>query len=408
MESFAGMVSEHYLMESFNELLGDIKATMEVMAVTKNYLNVFEGKDIYEQEHWITRTHQIIMHLYLRQLNSKRIDEEECFDYKITPYTEFYEDLVIYKTKCELNRSIEECSDWDEDEKCLKPPTSAMFGNVDLESDESQSDESGHSNTPGNEQENSSNNLIYNIPNVESDDSGNSDGCTSDEEKNINNSYITNKCNVQLQSDESGVSDNNSVFDWSILVDTDEYRSAVIERMKSDVALGQYTFIQSHADLQAAKTLFYDELYSQSVFSTSQSVEKSLKSLARLFASRKISSVIKKHCAVEIFSKFKGQLLSDASFATYGEQLDTLCSMFESIGNQNWRGKYTAPMSIRSRYFQHDDNYGSKTKYQYYLETNPSSAFTYQEANEAIQIAEDIFAIIEYIFEEYCKKIIAN
>lgn len=396
MESFAGMASEHYLMESFTEVLGEIKDRMEEMAANKSYLNVFEGKDIYEQHYIITPIHQIIMHLYIRHLNSKRLDEVECFDYKITTYTELYEDLVSLKSTSDP--SIVECSDWDEEPECLKPPTSVilesksdhsikecsdwdeesfkpptsvMFGNVDLQSDESQSDESGHSNTSGYEQENSSNNLSNNIQNVESDDSGYYDGCTSDEEKNVDRSYF----------------------------DTDEYRSFVIEAKKSKLPMCQYTFIQSYADLQGAKTLFYDELYSQSVFLTSQSVEKSLKSLAHLMS--QVSKCIKKHSAEDIFKDVKCRQL-DESFGTYSEQLGTLCSMFESIGgkpDRNWRG---ANMSIRSRYFRHD------AQSNYYLETNPSSVFTYKEANEAIQIAEEIFVITEYIFEEYCKNLIAN
>ena len=163
----------------------------------------------------------------------------------------------------------------------------------------------------------------------------------------------------------------------------------------------EFTLIQSHDDLEAAECLLNNKHYCQSVFMSSQSVDKCLKSLLYFFR-YSFSLYSHQHCASKQASMLKYKHLKHPGtpYEKYNEQFQTLCDRFESLGAESWM--YRQPLSIRSRYFnyQTESLKNSESQNHYFVNSYPGVVFTCDVATEAFEIAKALFEMSEHIHEE--------
>jgi HEPN domain-containing protein len=192
---------------------------------------------------------------------------------------------------------------------------------------------------------------------------------------------------------------NNVVIDWSLAKQT-----PCPEMKYSGIAMCEFSLIHSLDDLEASGTLLNNAHFSQSVFMSSQSVEKSLKSILSSYKSS-FRQFIHLHSATALFKRLKESSANNPNhpFSRYLNQFETLCHCFENIGAESWT--FQKPLSIRSRYF----NYQSSTdpiesRYHYYVDSYPGIVYTSDLAIEAYEIAAEMFELCEIIFDEILKK----
>ena len=279
-------------------------------------------------------------------LDNKNTGFQE-FQYKDTPFTALYKDMVTVKHLMDCLKLLH--SEYEEDIK-------TVFNVVDEEDWD-------------NDNDTCLNNPIHDICNYEigiSNDSGNSD-----------------------DSGNAGHPKESTMHKLLKNIPIEEPA-----QLYAHIAFGEYTLIQSHDDLQAAKTLLSNEHFSQSVFMSSQSVEKSLKSLCRLFEVH-FTAFIKKHCAVELYGQLS-QVMCKIPYNIYCERLQMLCSSFEILGEESWL--CSNPLSIRSRYFYFNNDWHSDSRYYYSFESFPGLVYTRELARDAFMICEEIFQMSEEIF----------
>jgi len=157
--------------------------------------------------------------------------------------------------------------------------------------------------------------------------------------------------------------------------------------------MSECDLISSMGDLKAAETLLLNHHYCQAVLLSSQSVEKSLKSLLALFKGP-FNSIIHAHSATQLVEVLNRLFSNDIYYSKHHEQFLVLCKQFEALGASSWMG--SKPLSIRARYFQY-----RKYPVNYYmLESFPGVVFTKDIATEAFVIAKELFVKSQAMFNE--------
>lgn len=343
-----------YLVQSFHGVVSDVKDALDKMTSDQSYLNVFLDKDItgtdMPNDQLASMSETLIMHLYMNSL--KKDEDWDSPKFPETVYTNMYTSIV----------------------KVENPSVFLVNGNVKLD------------NECGNEQnENSDNNFAI--------------------EKCVDEKVWQAKLHCFFQSIffpfyvwflsffkkdecESNYEECNNVVIERSLVKQDE------EMKYSGIAMCEFSLIHSLDDLEASLTLLNNAHFSQSVFMSSQSVEKSLKSILSSYQSS-FPQFIHLHSATALFKRLRESSVDNPNhpFSRYLYQFEDLCYYFEMIGEESWtRPK---PLSIRSRYF----NYQNST-YHYYVDSYPGIVFSSDHATEAYYIAAEMFELCDVIFTE--------
>jgi HEPN domain-containing protein len=168
------------------------------------------------------------------------------------------------------------------------------------------------------------------------------------------------------------------------------------------IAMCEFTLIQSFDDLKAAETLLEKEHYSQSVFMSSQVVEKALKSLLSLLK-RPFITFFNLHSAEVLVDRLQNQdnNMVHSKYHEHHEHIKSLCWEFESIGADSW--ECYNPLSIRSRYFNFQTEWWGdffETRYLYYVDSYPGNVYTADLSLRAFEIAKEIFETAEKIHEQ--------
>jgi HEPN domain-containing protein len=373
-----------YFVESFDEMVSHLKSEMDELLSTEDFLNIFDGKDIVEDGARPADSQQIIMYLYLCHLKKKYNQgcKENVPDYPSTEYTRLYSTIVSMNWhKSDLPKRVINSSDAEEDwdsetyGRCTDTPTQestevCQIADKDTYFAEEQSLQT-HKNT--------SNRVwmwfspLFTLWNVAIPFF-------------FPNLYQAKK------------------FDW---VKHNEYISQQKPKdrslLYSHIAMCEYTLIQSADDLNCAETLLREAHYPQSVFMSSQSIEKCLKSLLR-FHNYTFQFYISRHSATELVSYLQSHLsIRPDKYTPYRKFQDEflyLCKVFESLGHETWT--VDMPISIRSRYFnyQTDWNQPWESRFHYYVDSYPGVVFTPEIAQTGYEIAKRIFEMSEIIHEE--------
>ena len=188
---------------------------------------------------------------------------------------------------------------------------------------------------------------------------------------------------------------NNVVIDWSL------QKPTPCPVMKySGIAMCEFSLIQSLDDLEASCTLLNNGHFSQSVFMSSQSVEKSLKSILSSYKSS-FREFIHLHSATALFKRLQESCANNPNhpFSRYQYEFETLCHCFEFIGAESWTSP--KPLSIRCRYFNYQTSTDHlESRYHYYVDSYPWIVYTNDLATEAYEIAAEMFELCENIFKE--------
>jgi len=168
----------------------------------------------------------------------------------------------------------------------------------------------------------------------------------------------------------------------------------------SHIAMCEYTLIQSADDLKCAETLLREAHYLQSVFMSSQSIDKCLKSLLR-YHKYTFQFYINRHSATELVSYLKSHLTNNPDTYTRYEKFQDefvyLCKVFESLGHETWT--VNMPISICSRYFNFQTDWDQpwESQFHYYVDSYPGVVFTHEIAQTGYEIAKRKFEMSEII-----------
>ena len=356
---------KEYLVQSFDGVVSEMKDALDKMTSDQSYLNVFLAKDITGTEmqnfELPSMNETIIMHLYMKSFSK---DEDwDCPKYPETVYTNMYTHIV----------------------KVENPSVYLLPGNAKA-ANQSASEEN----------ENCDNDCAIEPMGKCVDEKV----CQSTIFGFFKSIFLyfyvwflsflkTDECDSKY--DEC----NNVVIDWSLGKQT-----PCPEKKYSSIAMCEFSLIHSLDDLEASGTLLNNAHFSQSVFMSSQSVEKSLKSILSSYKSP-FRQFIHLHSATALFNRLKESSANNPNhpFSRYLYVFEDLCYYFELIGADSWTSP--KPLSIRSRYF----NYQSSTdhldsRYHYYVDSYPGIVYTSDLATEAYHIAAEMFELCEIIFNE--------
>ena len=356
---------KEYLVQSFDGVVSEMKDALNKMTSDQNYLNVFLAKDItgtdiqnYEPA---SMSETIIMHLYMKSLDK---DEEDWDNPKFpeTVYTNMYkcivkvEDPSVFlfngnaKVANECANELNENNDCDieqigrcVDEKVCKSKYLGFFQSFFLYF------------------------YVWFLSFFKKDE------CDSNFEE----------CNIV-------------VIDRSLVKKT----TPCPEMKYSGIAMCEFSLIHSLDDLEASGTLLNNAHFSQSVFMSSQSVEKSLKSILSSYKSP-FRKFIHLHSATALFQCLKESSANNPNhpFSRYLYQFEDLCYYFELIGAESWTSP--KPLSIRSRYFNYQTSTAHlESRYHYYVDSYPGIVYTSDLATEAYEIAAEMFELCDIIFDE--------
>jgi len=348
LQTESKVVSKGFLVATFSEMRDNITLLMDEMTADESYLRIFEkDEDPYSYEwHAMEDKKIFFLHLYLQTLKKKNWGGD--FPYQDTPLTNLFDNVVTLKHRNDILQPKEE--DGEDDSNC---------GSVNTD-----------------EEEDWDNQCLQNTITNMLPEQG-----LEEDFNDFRNSY--------RESDNSNDSDDSD--DSGYEKETKQTKKKVDDepaQLYSHIAYGEYTLIQSHDDLMASKCLFENGYNSQSVFMSSQSVEKSLKSLLKIFKC-KFEEYIHNHDANQLLN----QMYHHTYDSPYYESMSDLCYRFEMIGRSNI-GR-TKALSIRSIYFESD------AMEDYYYDSFPGLVFTSDLANEAFNIAEKLFLMCETIHEEF-------
>jgi len=171
-----------------------------------------------------------------------------------------------------------------------------------------------------------------------------------------------------------------------------------LEKQFVNIAMCECTLIQSFDDLKSAETLLFDGHYSQSVFLSSQSVEKTLKSLLSFFRDT-FTSFFNLHSATMLVNRLDSCVIKsvETPYHRFHDCFKSLCSEFEAIGKDSW--VCANPLSVRSRYFNFQTSLKSDSIHQYYVDSFPGLVYTRELATRAFEIAKEMFDMAEQVHE---------
>ena len=384
----AKFVSKEYLVESFGEVVSELKDTMNEMTLNESFLNVFENKDVTGGDKsdfkYATTSQTMLMHLYITNLCNKNNWDE--FPFAETEYTNMYRKIVQLKHPLDFLGNGDDSSECDSE--C--PPQ--------IDCEENWDDESA------------------------ANRNATDDKCCLSMFLSFFYSFLltiylwcTSGVNVVPHCDENESSD-SGYEESPIIVDTECAQSNPLNESSqfsifahernskpklrySSIAMCECTLIQSLDDLQASHTLLLNGHYSQSVFLSTQSVEKSLKSILSSY-NYYFKYYFNLHDATSLCSHLEENRTKypDNPYSWYYDRFQTLCERFESIGADSWT--CPNPLSIRCRYFNFQSSYKFiESRYHYYVDSYPGIIYTQEVASEAYEIADEIFKLCEEIFD---------
>ena len=422
----SSFVSKEDLIESFHEIVSEMQDTINEMNLNQCFLHVFDNKDITGLDMselttnylYTSEFQKILMHLYVNKLILKNGGSWNLFPFPSTVFTQMYENIVEIKRPFQLLGLEED----DTASECLNE--------IECEQEPDWDDEMAQQRMDENATQNDKNcnskfltffaafflvwyNFLF------------SDAMHEKLNKNENkwntkfltffqsvflyfqfwydyffyNDVESEECGLHLAECGDVVSMDDcekEVIDWS------KYRSrpGELDLEYNDIARCECTLIQSIDDLDASRTLLTQKLYSQSVFMSTQTVEKCLKSI---LTSYKLcfTTYFSLHCANALLKKLQDrcQLFPNHPYSRFADRFQTLCHRFESIGADSWT--CPNPLSIRSRYFNFQTwNNHTESHLHYYVDSFPGLVYTQDLATEAYEIAEEIFQMSESIFED--------
>jgi HEPN domain-containing protein len=377
------LVSREYLIESFHEIVSEIKDTINEMTSNQNYLHVFDNKDIngsdFTDFQFPTPSQTMLMHLYIEKLSQKNTSWN-LFPFPETDYTEMYKNIVVIKHPQDFIGSNEEdlnstfipvTEDWDDtdtDDVISEQPFLSKFFSYLLSFFMYV-------------------NVFYkcyfrNVVAVEESSLNSPDFET-----------VTKKADFDC-------TEKNDQLSEFVECSLPMAMPGDPELEYSGIAMCECTLIQSYDDLDASRTLLAHDHFSQSVFMSSQSIEKCLKSILSSYK-YVFKYFFNLHCATSLFSHLQqcAKTHRKHPFTKYSDQFETLCERFESIGAESWT--CPNPLSIRCRYFNFQTNTKFfESRYHYYVDSYPGLVYTTDQAKEAYEIADEIFQLSERIFEE--------
>ena len=385
-------VSKEYLVESFDAIVSEMKDTSNKMTSNQCFLNVFENKDISGtdmSDFKMASTYEtMIMYLYIKKLSAKNEEDWDFPKFPETVYTEMYEKIVEVRHPSDFLGKGEDVRDSECPEKNVSE--------VDCDEEMAQ-------NVKGMDEKYCQAKFFgffksflfyfyvcfqffFNNA-VQVDECG------------LNSAECGNVVKREdFECPEYTCPPSQSI-DWSLLKPTP---CPVMEY--SGIAMCEFTLIQSMDDLEASHTLLTNSHFSQSVFMSSQSVEKSLKSI--LSSYKMFFPTFKNlHCAKKLFRQLEECRKNKAHnpYSMYSDRFETLCHHFESIGADSWT--FPKPLSIRCRYFNYQSStFDLSSRHHYYVDSYPGLVYTRDLATEAYEIAEEIFKLSEIIIEELVNK----
>ena len=415
-------VSKEALIESFQEIVSEMQDTITEMTKNQSFLNVFEDRDITGTDMAEIVSHgrrandfqTIVTHLYLKKLYEKNNAWSNDFPFPQTQCTEMYKHIVNiqcpYKALGMPDEDIDseapkDCviedvvDDWDKEpeqlnEKKWHAKFLTFFHSFFV--------------------------VWYNFFVIS----------TMDEKLNKNEKKWYSKLFAMVRSfffhiyflykwyfdNDVGSDVSGMHFDectYAIEIDNclknEDYENVYFDWSKArptpdevylDIARCECTLIQSIDDLEASRTLLTSNLCSQSVFLSTQVIEKCLKSILSSY-SLTFSLYFNLHDAKELLKHLqnRSQDIPDHPYSRFSDRFETLCHRFESIGADSWT--VPNPLSIRCRYFNFQTGRKHKESlYHYYVDSYPGLVYTPDLATEAYEIAEEIFQMSEIIFCE--------
>jgi HEPN domain-containing protein len=353
------------LVESFMEVATELKSEIDELMYTQQYLEVFDGNDVYDPTRAPTLIKDIIMYLYMNNVVNKLNGWTHPHKFNDTMYTNMYHHLFKVRSRYKFIPlpSYTDTSDEDDDSGCVQR----------TKEEEEDWDECNPSETP---------------------------------ERNVG---VPKTSPEVASSDPAKPSQTPNKGETSTEV-ASPARSALVALAKQSeptepallyahLAMCEYTLIQSHDDLKCAQTLLGEGHYPQAVFMCSQSVEKSLKSLLTFFKFH-FFFYMNRHSATELVSSLRrcNNDKPNTPYSKYASQFQPLCEIFESLGAESWT--IEMPLSIRSRYFNFQTDWSPGSRFHYYVDSYPGVVFTKDVAKIAYAIAKEIFRMTEIIHEE--------
>jgi len=372
---------KEYLVESFAEMVSNLKSEMDDLMSSKDFLNIFEGKDIVQHGAIPTKNQQILMHLYVSHLSEKNFDIPELPSTEFE-YTRMYSKIVLLDWHISVlagrgHQSSAAEEDWGTEcnERCTDTPSKECTEVLPVEDEGTSLEEQMET---------------HNIT---------SEVSLSNRLRKFFSPLFT-LWNIAIPYFFPNMN-KPEVKDYEKL-----YREQIPKESAlrySHIAMCEYTLIQSADDLKCAETLLREAHYPQSVFMSSQSIEKCLKSLLG-FHKCVFQFYINRHSATELVSHLTNHLLNKKDkytpYAKYHDEFIYLCELFESLGHDSWT--VDMPISIRSRYFNYQTDWDQpwESRFHYYVDSYPGVVFTQELAQTGYEIAQRIFEMSEIIHEE--------
>ena len=409
-------VSKEALIETFHQIVSEMEDTINEMKTDQCFLNVFEEKDItgidlsdfalhYEGPS-VYKT--LLMHLYANKLSAKNAGAWNFFPYPETRLINMYEKIVYLYDPFEVLGMVDsedECCGENVNESCETIWTT-------------KADEHGNENGNGNDKTGHFNFLSFfrsfflvwytyffsTATKEKLNENENEKNCHTKVFAFFRSIFLYIYFLYQwyfdndVKADECGMSFGDSVYvemeaapyDWSCFIQPLQY---------VDIARCECTLIQSLEDLEATHTLLCSKHYSQSVFMSTQTVEKCLKSILTSYQLT-FTKFFNKHDAKDLLKHLIECCKEKPHhpYSKFADRFETLCYRFESIGAESWT--CPNPLSIRCRYFNFQTVGDGNSHLHYYVDSYPGLVYTQDLATEAYEIANEIFSMSEEIFDE--------